>query len=121
MISAIGEGRCPLRTPSPAAMGELRRRMGACLGLAPVATGATLRLTDRQRPYAPIRHDPDLMRRYGEDARSAGFADGTPAAKRLAFSTWATRPRGRDLTRAPATVEIRRSDGSRSHPGGAYE
>jgi amidohydrolase len=89
VIPSRATARYLLRTPSAEALPELRRRVAACFEAGAVATGATLELLHDDRPYAPVRHDADLAAMYEANLRALGRvpADGSAAARRIAFST----------------------------------
>lgn len=89
VIPATAEARYVLRASTAGELRELRRRVVACFEAGAVATGASLHLTDGQRTYAAMRHDPDLTRLYRDNAHALGrsFVDGSAAARRIRFST----------------------------------
>jgi amidohydrolase len=74
-IPALASARYLLRTPTPDALPQLRRRVAACFEAGAVATGARLELEHGARPYEPVRHDPDLVRLFAINAFSTDMGN----------------------------------------------
>lgn len=68
---------------------EIRAKVFRCFEAGALATGAKLEITGGQRPYAEMRHDPDIAAVYRRNAEMLGrsFPPATSAMQRAAAST----------------------------------
>jgi len=70
-------------------LGEIRAKVLRCFEAGALATGAKLAVTGGQRPYAEMRHDPDIAAVYRRNAEALGrtFPDPSGSLQRAAAST----------------------------------
>jgi amidohydrolase len=68
---------------------EIRAKVWRCFEAGAVATGAKLEILGGQKPYAEMRHDPDIAAAYRRNSEALGRSSHTPSASfaRAAGST----------------------------------
>jgi amidohydrolase len=89
IVPAHTAGTWMVRAATLAELDDVRTRVLRCFEAGALATGASLEVTAEQRPYAELRHDPDLAAAYRRNAEALGrrFPDYGEAARRAAGST----------------------------------
>jgi len=89
VVPAHTAGSWMVRARTLAELDDVRVRVLRCFEAGALATGASLRVEAEQRPYAEMRHDPDLAAAYRRNAEALGrrFDDGGEAGSRPGGST----------------------------------
>lgn len=82
VIPAQTAARYVMRAETLDQLDELRPRIMNCFQAGALASGATLEIVGGEKPYAEVRHDPDLAARYRRNAEALGrtFIESSMAA-----------------------------------------
>jgi len=72
VVPAHTAGSWMVRARTLAELDDVRARVLRCFEAGALATGASLRVEAEQRPYAEMRHDPDLAAAYRRNAEALG-------------------------------------------------
>ncbi|HEX6677027.1 MAG TPA: M20 family metallopeptidase [Actinomycetes bacterium] len=72
IVPARTSARYMVRAATLEDLAEVRAKVLRCFEAGALATGATLEVTADQRPYAEMRHDPDLLAAYRRNVEALG-------------------------------------------------
>jgi len=89
IVPAHTAGSWMVRAATLAELDDVRAKVLRCFEAGALATGASLEVAAEQRPYAEVRHDPDLAAAYRRNAEALGrrFPDYGEAGRRPGGST----------------------------------
>jgi amidohydrolase len=79
IVPAHTTAKYMVRAKTIADLDEIRAKVRRCFEAGALATGAKLELIGGQKPYAEMRHDPDIAAAYRRNAEALGRTSRTPS------------------------------------------